>query len=54
MSDGTIARTPNLDCPACQVKRLHVKAEWSAFHPLAGTGRIHDVAVGKPKATKCP
>ena len=47
MTDGTIARTPNPDCPACQAKRMHTKYEWAQFHPLAGTGRFHDVHVGK-------
>jgi len=34
----TIERTPNPDCPACRVKRLHGADEWDAFHPEAGTG----------------
>jgi hypothetical protein len=32
-----IARTPNLDCPACQEKRRHEPAERPQYHPLAGS-----------------
>ena len=34
-----ILRTPNLDCPACCLYRVHTKEEMKKFHPLAGTGK---------------
>jgi hypothetical protein len=40
-----IARTPNPDCPACQVRRRHRLEEWQ-HHPKAGTG--FNGAYGKP------
>jgi hypothetical protein len=33
-----IARTPNLECPACYEKRIHKKVEWERYHPRAGQG----------------
>lgn len=37
--EGSIHRTANPSCPACQAKRIHNTAEWTDFHPHAGTGR---------------
>lgn len=37
-SDLTIARTPNLQCPACNVGRRHAQEEVRQFHPFAGHG----------------
>lgn len=37
-ADLTVNRTPNPDCPACQVKRLHKPDEWKEYHPRAGEG----------------
>ena len=32
----------NPDCPACTAKRMHQREEWTAYHPLAGTGKSKD------------
>jgi hypothetical protein len=33
-----IARTPNIECPACHERRIHKQIEWQTYHPLAGKG----------------
>ena len=37
-TDQTIARTPNVNCPACNENRLHTDAEREQYHPFAGHG----------------
>lgn len=33
-----IARTPNIECPACYDKRIHSKLELKVYHLHAGEG----------------
>lgn len=40
--DPTIARTPNMQCPACLVFRLHTDEERKTYHPNAGTGHSRE------------
>jgi hypothetical protein len=49
--DASIARTPNLECPACQVFRIHTPEEWKTFHPEAGHGNRADV---RTERKDCP
>lgn len=49
--DVTIARTPNLECPACQMFRIHAPEEWKAYHPEAGHGNRQDV---RAERKDCP
>jgi hypothetical protein len=44
-----VFRTPNLECPACQAKRIHVEEEWKKYHPLAGTGTVRSNFIRKDK-----
>lgn len=47
-SDKTIARTPNVDCPACWDERLHTPEERRAYHPDAGHGYTKELGWTKP------
>jgi len=36
--DGTVARTPVEECPACREKRLHLPTELIRYHRYTGHG----------------